>query len=181
LARQLFFPSPGVRRSTILLVAADELSNGSGICEQIAVAISNLTGEVTGIIESSAGSEPLPPKKAASSVGRNSWHNTAILVTERVQRISCGLLRDECGNPASLNEIRSHCPRLVLSAGIADSDLQLFCNLCEAAVLVITADVTRRDAALRAKEELLRHGVQLLGAVLDQRKFPIPESWYRRL
>jgi Mrp family chromosome partitioning ATPase len=93
------------------------------------------------------------------------------------------LLRDECGNPTSktLNEIRREFPYLVLSAGIGDADLQVFCRACEAAVLVITANITRREAALKAKEELVRCGVNLLGAILDQRKFPIPESLYRRL
>ena len=55
------------------------------------------------------------------------------------------------------------------------------CNLSEAAVLVLTANITRREAALKAKEQLLRQGVTLLGTVLDQRTMPIPESIYRRL
>jgi Mrp family chromosome partitioning ATPase len=55
------------------------------------------------------------------------------------------------------------------------------CNLCEAAVLVLTANITRREAAIKAKEQLLRQGVTLLGTVLDQRTMPIAESIYRRL
>lgn len=48
-------------------------------------------------------------------------------------------------------------------------------------VLVLQAHATRRSAALQMKEILDRAGVRLLGTVLAERKFPIPESLYRRL
>jgi hypothetical protein len=69
----------------------------------------------------------------------------------------------------------------LLSASVAGSEMPVLCNLCDAAVLVLTANMTRREAARRAKEQLIRQGVTLLGTVLDQRTMPIPESIYRRL
>ncbi len=48
-------------------------------------------------------------------------------------------------------------------------------------VLVVTANATRRDAALKAKQELVAAGGRLLGTVLTDRTFPIPEAIYRRL
>ena len=80
-----------------------------------------------------------------------------------------------------LKGLRSAFDYFLLSAAINDSGMPGVCNLCDAAVLVITANITRREAAVKAKEQLLRHGVTLLGMVLDQRTMPIPESIYRRL
>ncbi|PYV47678.1 MAG: hypothetical protein DMG92_15785, partial [Acidobacteria bacterium] len=78
-------------------------------------------------------------------------------------------------------ELRSTFGFFLLSAAVDESDTPALCSLCEAAVLVLTANVTRREAALRAKEQLQRQGVTLLGTVLDQTKLPIPELIYRRL
>jgi len=54
-------------------------------------------------------------------------------------------------------------------------------QLSDGVVLVVEANQTRRDAVLRAKEQLEGAKVQLLGAVLDQRSYPIPEKIYRKL
>jgi len=48
-------------------------------------------------------------------------------------------------------------------------------------VLVLEANATRRVAALSAKEALEAAGVRLLGTVLNNRTFPIPEKLYRKL
>ncbi len=48
-------------------------------------------------------------------------------------------------------------------------------------ILVIEAHSTRRAAARRAKEALDSAGVPLLGTVLNNRTFPIPEKLYRKL
>jgi Mrp family chromosome partitioning ATPase len=48
-------------------------------------------------------------------------------------------------------------------------------------VLVLEANSTRRDATARIAERLHSMQVQILGAVLNKRTFPIPASLYRRL
>jgi Mrp family chromosome partitioning ATPase len=48
-------------------------------------------------------------------------------------------------------------------------------------VLVVTANATRRAAALKAAREFVAAGGRLLGTVLTERSFPIPEAIYRRL
>jgi Mrp family chromosome partitioning ATPase len=51
----------------------------------------------------------------------------------------------------------------------------------DGAVLVLDADNTRRVAARNAKQTLEAARVPLLGTVLNDRTFPIPEKLYRRL
>jgi protein-tyrosine kinase len=48
-------------------------------------------------------------------------------------------------------------------------------------VLVLEANTTRREAALRAAQNLRAAGITVLGAVLNKRTFPIPAVLYKRL
>jgi polysaccharide biosynthesis transport protein len=48
-------------------------------------------------------------------------------------------------------------------------------------ILVLKANSTHRAAAVKAKENLKASGVRLLGAILTDRTYPVPEGLYRRL
>ncbi len=48
-------------------------------------------------------------------------------------------------------------------------------------ILVVSAHSTRRESALRAKESLQAAGARLLGAILNKRTYPIPQTVYDRL
>jgi len=60
-------------------------------------------------------------------------------------------------------------------------DAQLLGSLADAAILVVEAQKTRRLTARNAQESLQDAGVRLLGTVLANRSFPIPEALYKRL
>jgi capsular exopolysaccharide synthesis family protein len=51
----------------------------------------------------------------------------------------------------------------------------------DAAVLVIQAGQTRREIVLEAQQQMSRAGVNLIGVVLNKRKYYIPEFLYRKL
>lgn len=53
--------------------------------------------------------------------------------------------------------------------------------MVDGVLLVVEADVTRRDAAAAAKQTLARAGMPILGAILNERKFPIPQWLYSHL
>jgi Mrp family chromosome partitioning ATPase len=61
------------------------------------------------------------------------------------------------------------------------ADVTLLGSLADGAILVLEADLTRREAALQAKNALVAAKFRLLGAALNKRSFPIPEFIYRRL
>jgi Mrp family chromosome partitioning ATPase len=46
---------------------------------------------------------------------------------------------------------------------------------------MLKANSSRRDTARKAMQELQTGNVRALGAVLNQRTFPIPEALYKRL
>jgi succinoglycan biosynthesis transport protein ExoP len=54
-------------------------------------------------------------------------------------------------------------------------------QLADGLVLVLEANATRRETATKVAERLNATEVKILGAVLNKRTFPIPESLYRRL
>ncbi len=61
------------------------------------------------------------------------------------------------------------------------SDAALLGHLSDGVALVLEANSTRRATALRAKETLQATQTRLLGIVLSERTFPIPERIYRKL
>ncbi|HEX8816761.1 MAG TPA: hypothetical protein VF753_14780 [Terriglobales bacterium] len=52
---------------------------------------------------------------------------------------------------------------------------------CDGLVLALEAGLTRKAAAQKAKEAVVTAGANLLGTVLCNRSFPIPDSIYRRV
>jgi Mrp family chromosome partitioning ATPase len=63
----------------------------------------------------------------------------------------------------------------------ADIIASVLGQVTDGVVLVLEAHATRRATARRAKETLEAANVPLLGTVLNNRTFPIPEKLYRRL
>ncbi len=52
---------------------------------------------------------------------------------------------------------------------------------CDGLVLVLTANKTRRLVAAQIKDQLSKAQVPLLGTVLAERRFPVPQGLYRNL
>jgi hypothetical protein len=61
------------------------------------------------------------------------------------------------------------------------SDAVLFGQMTDGLILVLEANSTRREMARMAKENLESAKVKILGAILNNRTFPIPETLYRIL
>ena len=61
------------------------------------------------------------------------------------------------------------------------SDALAFGQLTDGFVLVVEANATRREAAIQVSENLRAANVRILGAVLNLRTFPIPETLYNKL
>lgn len=57
----------------------------------------------------------------------------------------------------------------------------LLCQIADGVILILESMTTRREAARTAKENLEAANVKILGAVLNNHTFAIPENLYRRL
>ena len=64
---------------------------------------------------------------------------------------------------------------------LAGGDVATIAAACGGAILVVEAEKTRQEVVEEAKRVLEVSGVDLLGDVLNRRKYHIPEVVYRRL
>ena len=82
-----------------------------------------------------------------------------------------------------LAEMREAFDYILISAPALsrEAEATLIGQLADGVVLIVEANRTRRETLRHAKEQLEGAQVKLLGAVLDQRTFPIPEKLYQRL
>jgi Mrp family chromosome partitioning ATPase len=84
---------------------------------------------------------------------------------------------------ARFAELREQFAHVLVSAPplARETEATLLGQLADGVVLIVEANHSRRDTVRQAKEHLETARVPILGAVLDQRRFPIPEFLYRRL
>ena len=61
------------------------------------------------------------------------------------------------------------------------SDVIPIAQCCDGLVLIVRANSTRRDTVLRLKNEVEAANVKILGSVLTDRRFPIPQTIYSKL
>lgn len=82
-----------------------------------------------------------------------------------------------------LDELREVFDYVLVSAPPleGEADTTRIAQLTDGMVLIVEANHSRRETVRRAKEQLESAKVRLIGAVLDQRTFPIPERIYQRL
>ena len=80
-------------------------------------------------------------------------------------------------------ELRKEFEYLVIDAPPlnAFADGMALGRLLDGVVLVLEANATRREAALRITESLRTAKIPVLGAILNNRTFPIPAALYKRL
>jgi Mrp family chromosome partitioning ATPase len=118
-------------------------------------------------------------RKSSRQVARNLWLVSAAAF------LGCG----ENGNNSAwflsrLGELRREFDFALIHAspaGEADGSAAFLGHLADGLVLALDAHRTRRRSAMRIREQLSAANVRLLGAVLRDRVFPIPERLYRRL
>lgn len=176
LVRQLFF-SP-TNRTRIFFAAVDGESRIQDLCERVGKTITTVPNAKVAVVHDTAfkpraadlGNElPNPEYTFATHLGENLW------------RVPFGVFEAESNNATAERPALAAFHYLLFGATIGDCATPLFCEACDGAVLVISANHTRREAALRAKETLLNWNVELLGIVIANRTFPVPDAIYRRL
>jgi receptor protein-tyrosine kinase len=82
-----------------------------------------------------------------------------------------------------LQELRSEFDYVLIDAPALNlySDAIALGRMADGVVIVLQADSTRRESALKGLRSLRDAQIQVLGAVLNRRTFPIPDFVYRRL
>jgi Mrp family chromosome partitioning ATPase len=108
----------------------------------------------------------------------NLWHVPGFGLRECGEEPGTGAYWLSC-----LAELRNEFEYAVIHAPAAgiSSEAALLGQLADGIILVLGAHSTRRATARKIKETLEGAQSRILGTVLSERRFPVPERIYRRL
>jgi protein-tyrosine kinase len=82
-----------------------------------------------------------------------------------------------------MGELRQQFSHVLIAAPPVHQHLDalILGQFADGIVLIVKANSTRRNAAREVREQIAASRIQVLGVVLDDRRFPIPEVIYSRL
>jgi capsular exopolysaccharide synthesis family protein len=197
---QRLFIMPGNDSPRTVIFTGTERGNGcSWVCAHVAeVLASQISGSVCLVdanlrrpglhtqfsIENHNGlsdalMKPDPVRSFAHNVGRpNLW------------MLSCGSAADSAQSLLAtermrlrLSELRAEFDYVLLDvAALTDAnDAMLLGASADGVVMVLKANTSRRESARKAMQDLETAKARVLGAVLNQRTFPIPQSIYDKI
>jgi polysaccharide biosynthesis transport protein len=197
---QRLFLTPDQTPPKVVVFAAIDSGNGcSQLCASTATLLAESTAGSVCLLDGNFRSPSLPEK-----FGVENHHGLTDSLRQQgaIRQFAKQVARDNlwllsCGSLAkdSLNllncermvqriaELRGAFDYLVIDAPPlnAYADAIVFGRLSDGVVLVLEANATRREAALRVAESLRAAKIPILGAVLNKRTFPIPSVLYKRL
>lgn len=188
LVRRVFFANSDRPARQVVFSAVERNIDVVSICDRVASALAQQTVEHVALVDGNGGGieetciRPFSPKSSSiksrsSRIAVNLW---------RVPR-GVGEVNQGSGTGLHwlrlLEELRNEFEFVVIQgpAAGASSEAALLGQLTDGIILVLDACSTRRAAARMAKETLDAAQCRMLGTVLTQRMFPIPERIYRRL
>jgi len=191
LVRQLFRVSATLSVRQVIFSALERETDIQGICLRVGQALAMETFADVAVVAARPDTvgdvEPYfaPPDyyprtpngrlgKTAVRLGKNLW-----LVPDRVTQEQ----HDSASLHVFLGELRHEFEYSIVQgqpAGESSVTTEM-AQIADGVVLVVSAERTRRASACKIKEMLDAAQVRLLGAVLSDREFPIPERIYRCL
>jgi capsular exopolysaccharide synthesis family protein len=196
---QQFILVPGAPR--IIMLVGSESGNGCTWISSRAAQI--LASQVKGGVCLVDGNLRSPGLHQAFAIGNHHGLTDALQGTESIRKflrplitnqnlwlLSCGATppgRDALLSSEPLkrriSELRRYFDYVLIDSPALSvgPDATVLGRAAEGVVLVLKANSSRREAARKAVQDLQRAGVRVLGAILNHRTFPIPQSIYSRL
>lgn len=197
---QRVFLLPGSEYNHTVVFSSSDAGNGcSWICARVAELLaSQITGTVC-VVDANLQS---PTLHEQFSVANHHGLSDALrqsgtirgyvsqLSRRNLALVSCGSDAKEAQNLLAsdrmrmrLNELRSEFDYVLIDCpAMSESNVALSLgSVADGVVLVLKANTTRKDKARNAVRDLQAAKVKVLGAVLNQRTFPIPENIYNKL
>jgi hypothetical protein len=188
LVQTVFLPANGSGCHEVVLCGVDDNEGSSVLCADLGRILS--AHALVCLIDGNPGVSHLKrilavgPSVSVSdpdgcqSVAPNLWYTDInSILTGSIGMSAPGSLKQR------LTELRSRFAFILVQApGVnARGDAGVLGGIVDGAILVIDANSTRKAAAIKAKRALMEMNVRILGSVLMNRTFPIPEGLYRRL
>ena len=193
LVRQVFFSSVAHKVRQVVFCPAGSGTDVGNICWQVAATLAvDTSGNVAVVSRASLAAAPDHAKTGENAmIGREdatSLRQIAIRLGRNLWWLPQNRLVEEggvSGVPLSsrLCELRREFEYSIVQgpAAAESSEAAALGQSADGIILVLAAHVTHRAVALNIKETLDAAQVPLLGTVLSERRFPIPDAIYRRL
>ena len=194
LVQQVFLSANGSAPRQVVFCGVNDGKGSSEICARTGRVLAAQTSRPVCIVDANhhsrsarglfeAGSNAFSVAPGASAreqcqkIAENLWLAPAAVLGTDNGSASVGDLR------ACLEALRREFDYVLVDAPPAalHSHTAVLGQAADGIVLVLEANATRRIAAKKAKETLEGSNVRLLGTVLNNRTFPVPEKLYRRL
>ncbi len=197
---QQIFMMPVQEPPRVVVFAGIDHGNGcSRMCAHTAEALrENLRGSIC-LVEANFRSPSLPKLYGMQNhfgltdalVGDGPIRSFAKpLGNDDLHLMSCGSLLSDSHGLLNSNRLKSRFRemRIEFDYLVVDappltrySDAIALGKVADGIVLVLEANATRKEAAIRVTEQLRASQIRILGAILNKRTFPIPESLYKHL
>jgi hypothetical protein len=188
LVRRVFFSGSLRPLKQIVFSAAEPNIDVSAVCSLVARALALETSAQVVSVVRHQGLEEAAHYRAHSQ-GSASVVSCATQMAANLWRLrtTCLGKRNEGGNgadwPSHLAELRRNFEYAVIEgpAAAISSEAALLGQVTDGLILVLGAHSTRKASARKLKETLEGAHSRILGTVLSERRFPIPERIYSRL
>jgi protein-tyrosine kinase len=196
LVRQVFLPGWPKPAHQVVFSPVDGETDISAICMQIGLALSAQGSGSTCLVEANLSGPGLEQVLETNGLDlvpnqeRSAMRDSSRRLSNELWLVSRSAFLGEDENAWSgpwlrerLTQLRQTYDYTVIYGPPAGtgSAAALLASLCDGMVLVVEANSTRRVAAQKVKESLHAAKARLLGTVLSERTFPIPQAIYRRL
>jgi Mrp family chromosome partitioning ATPase len=192
LIQRVFFPGWPRPARQVVISAVDGIADAGSTCARVSMTMAERLPGTVCAIEVDRRDAPL--ERALSGEARLEVlsSNVSFKHAQRVQKSLWLLSANEffAGQKASaawlrnrLSELRREFDYVVIHspAVVTCSETALIGQIADGVILVVDQLRTRRAAAREAKQILQSANAKLLGVVLSEREFPIPEGIYSRL
>ena len=185
LVQQLFFRPESKPVRHVGFVTIEASTDTAALCLEVASALAEEDRYDVGLIDAFPDSAPLQTRLEIPSPERATatWP-----VAPRLRMVprqswlpeSCG---QRIGEPdlLRLRELTTEFDFSILWCAPVSWLTMSIAQACDGLVLVLTANKTRRLVAAQIKDQLSKARIPLLGTVLAERRFPVPQGLYRSL
>ena len=195
LVQRIFLSANGSAPRQVVLCGVDDENGCSSVCAMAGGTLAARSSRPVCLVDANVRSPRLsrmfgvegtnhlsapsvPLRKQCAKIGANLWFAGSNILAD-----NCRLLLPPLQLKERLSQLRDEFEYILIDAPGTSvcGDAQLLSLAAEAAILVVEANSTRRRTARKTKEIFDAAGVRLLGTVLHNRSFPIPERLYSRL
>ncbi len=188
LVRRVFFTGGAQSVKQVVFSATEAKTDVAGICDHVGQALALETRADVAIVgrEPQTGMVRAHPRDGGGGVIK-SWSDQLETNLWRVKAFGSREGREESGvGPywlSCLAGLRIEFEYAVIHGPVAglSSEAEVLGQLADGIILVLGAHSTRRAAARKIKERLEAAQARILGTLLSERTFPVPERIYRRL